>query len=178
MDITKLLSKQTYNRIEKQLIACKASTPRGEETQYELLRELLAEFFTLKKVLLFPNKVLMDLSEAIQDLHIEQNNLDEYIHHTENYLRYQLQRYDDKTKKLIHDMNWERGRKGESYLDTYEKLDLVYLAKSYQEGYHKQQALMYKLLLDIIDEIHRRTTHGRNNRDEEQIEKFWNRHKS
>lgn len=153
MDIKRILSKQTHNQLEKHLIACKTSTPRGEDTQYELLRELLAELFSLKQVLLYPKQVLVDLAETIQDFHIEQNNLEDYIHHTKNYVNYQLKNYHTKRKQLSHKVNWERGRKGSSYLGTYEQLDLFYLEKSYKEGYHYQQSLMYRLLLDIINKI-------------------------
>lgn len=153
MNIQKLLSKHTYNRLEKQLIACRTTTPRGERTQYELLREIFAEFFSLKTVLLFPDTVLVDLAETIQDFHIEQNNLDTYLYHTKKYIQHQLKTYKNKKDKLTHKVQWEKGRKGASYLNTYEQLDLFYLEKSYQEGYHRQQALMYQLLLRVIQEI-------------------------
>ena len=153
MNIQKLLSKQTYNQLERQLIACRTSTPRGVRSQHELLREMLADHFSLKQVLLFPNDVLVDLAETIQDFHIEQNSLDSYLHHTKNYLQFQIREYNKKRKKLTHKVQWEEGRKGVSYLTTYEQLDLFHLEKSYKEGYHRQQALMYQLILEIIQNI-------------------------
>lgn len=154
-DIEKILSKKTYDRLGKALKVCRVCQISRYESAYTELRLELAELFSIRTVSLFPKDALVDLAEAIQDFHIEQNNLSEYLHHTEKYLNMQMKDYRRKRKHYAHKANWERSKNKDNVMDSLDKLDIIYLADSYNRGYHKNKASMYKLLLSLIGQIKR-----------------------
>lgn len=152
-DIEKILSKETYDILSKSLNVCRVCQVSRYESAYNDLRSELAELFSVKAVSLYPKDVLVDLAETIQDLYIEQNNLEEYMHHTEQYLLMQLKNYRKLRKKYNHKMNWEKSKRDDNLMVSLEKIDLIYLANSYSNGYHKNKASMYRLLLSLIRQM-------------------------
>lgn len=154
-DIGFILSKETYSNLSKALNVCRVCQVSRYESAYNDLRSELAELFTVRTVSLYPKDVLVDLAETIQDLYIEQNNLEEYMHHTEKYLLMQLRNYRKKKEKYNHKKNWERSKDFKSSMSSLEQVDLIYLANSHNNGYHYYKASMYRLLLSLIRQMKR-----------------------
>ena len=133
--IGKLLSASFQKRLDQALVLCdKAIFPRDVVSAHSRLRELFEILYPYCRIALFPDTVLVDLGESLQDIYNCRFDLDGECKHVEHYLH--------------------KSRKAHSDKPILDKMDNMFTAWLHTDGYYAQQDHMYELLQETLYDIH------------------------
>ena len=155
--IKKLISQGTYTKVNDLLFKLNNTESKKDEAMLkEKLRDYMGKLFPYRDIFEFHDDHIRELAEVVADLYPEREHLEEYGANILVYINRKLSRYQQ--RKTQYQIDLHRKEK-ERYTDPDGYLDLKYLAWTYTEGYHHQQALMYHLLsrtLQVLIENNRK----------------------
>ncbi len=152
----KLLSESVHTQLQKYLTALEQideNDPvalKEEEKVQERIRRVLERIFTFEQIYEFHMEHLLELADVILGLYPERDQLEEYTYCIFPYLQSRLKSYEMKRNAYLDKLS-----RAKRTMDTesVEYLDLAYRTWVYTDGYECQQAKMYRLLQQTLQDL-------------------------
>lgn len=139
MAAERLLSKPTVEKLDAAIY----------KNNMEQLKKLMEKLFTFKNIFSLHDDHLIQLAENIVDIAHENDRLS-WIHNNEPYVRTQINKYQERKKKIVAENQWA---KAAGHLDKVEKLDLTYRLWVYDAGFEYSKYQMFTMILGIFREV-------------------------
>lgn len=134
--VTKLLSKQTADKLEKALA----------KDNLEQLKKQMEALFTFKNIFNLHDDHLIELAEFVIDASEAEDKL-EYMKCTQEYIRKRMSRYKEEKAALARKIQWAKVTKE---TDEIKMLNLSYQLWIYEAGYKYSEYQMLSMMCGII----------------------------